>query len=35
MVSIDLVKTYDGVLTDLIWWALDKNSVPRSSIECH
>ena len=33
MVFIDLEKAYDGVPSDLIWWVLDKRSVPRDYID--
>ena len=28
MVFIDLEKTYDRVLRDILWWALKKKAVP-------
>ena len=33
MVFIDQEKGYDGVLTNLIWWVLNKRNVPRCYIE--
>jgi hypothetical protein len=32
MVFIDLEKTYDKISWNILWWALDKHSVPTKNV---